>query len=265
MAQRLIHFAHGNGFPASTYRKYLSVLEQDYTISFIDTVGHTPQYPVTDNWNYLVQEQIDYIESLRQPVIGVGHSLGGGLLYMAALQRPDLFTAIVALDSPLYGMVKSGLIWLAKRLNLIDKITAAQRTQYRRDQWPHHEAMCQYLQTKDLFQRFDPDCLMDYAVQGTLPHTQGVQLKFKRHIEAEIFRTVPHDFYRHNQPLAVPFGYLYGENSSVITLADRRRLMKDFRAVMQAVPGGHLFPFQYPLLGGQLTSRLITELCAENS
>ena len=59
-----------------------------------------PRYPPTEGWPHLVDQWID---SIHEPVYGVGHSLGGYLNYLAAVRRPELFRAIVLLDAPIIG------------------------------------------------------------------------------------------------------------------------------------------------------------------
>jgi len=49
-----------------------------------------------------------------EPVIAVGHSLGGVLSLMASIEAPHLFKAIVLLDAPIIGRLKSSLIRLSK-------------------------------------------------------------------------------------------------------------------------------------------------------
>jgi pimeloyl-ACP methyl ester carboxylesterase len=112
--QDIIHFAHANSFPAPVYGKLLRALGQHYQLGWLDCIGHDPQYPVTDCWPHLVDETIAVLSRYRQPVIGVGHSLGGYLLFYAAIRAPELFKALVILDSPLMGPRRAGLIWLAK-------------------------------------------------------------------------------------------------------------------------------------------------------
>ena len=106
----LIQFAHGNGFPSSCYAALFSYLEKDYSISYVEMSGHDPNYPVTENWDYLVEEQIHAVAQHQRPVIGVGHSLGGVLLFRAAVYHPELFSSVILLDSPLIGHFKSGFI-----------------------------------------------------------------------------------------------------------------------------------------------------------
>src|SRR5437879_7411105 len=80
----ILHFSHANGFPAACYRKMFSFLERDFEIRYVNTIGHDPRHPVTDSWPHLVAELIERLEGRREPVLGVGHSLGGYLTALAA-------------------------------------------------------------------------------------------------------------------------------------------------------------------------------------
>jgi pimeloyl-ACP methyl ester carboxylesterase len=107
MRRNILYFSHANGFPAACYRKFFSYLEPDFRISSITCIGHDPVYPVTDGWPHLVAQLIDHLSAhCRAPVVGVGHSLGGYLTFMAAVQRPELFNCIILLDAPILGYFK---------------------------------------------------------------------------------------------------------------------------------------------------------------
>jgi len=108
IAAMILHFSHANGFPAACYRKIFSFLERDFEIRYVNTIGHDPRHPVIDSWLHLVAEQLEHIDRYGQPVLGVGHSLGGYLTMLAALERPELFRAIVVLDSPVIGRGRAG-------------------------------------------------------------------------------------------------------------------------------------------------------------
>jgi surfactin synthase thioesterase subunit len=74
-----LHFSHGNGFPSPCYRQMLTALEPDFECCYIDKVGHTPEFPVLDNWEALTDEVIASVRRQSdEPVVAVGHSLGGG-------------------------------------------------------------------------------------------------------------------------------------------------------------------------------------------
>ena len=83
-----IFFAHANGFPARTYTKLFSFLEDEFEIGFIEKFGHDPNFPVTDGWTFLKDEIKNAIQKQNSaPVIGIGHSLGGILHLLAAARN----------------------------------------------------------------------------------------------------------------------------------------------------------------------------------
>lgn len=191
--RELIHFAHGNGFPSLCYKQLLEQLETRFDCCFIDKIGHDPDYPVGENWHNLVAEIIASIKrQAEQPVIAVGHSLGGVLSLLAAIEQPQLFKAVIMLDSPLIGAFKSSMVRLAKTLGIIDRVTPAFRTKKRREHWQNYEQLISYLKTRDLFKTFTEECLNDYIKYGLEYKEDGYYLRFDRHIEYQIYRTIPH-------------------------------------------------------------------------
>ena len=256
-----IHFAHANGFPSSCYRKMFSYILDEFDLNYIDTIGHQTHYPVTDNWDYLTKELIENIErSHDNPVIGVGHSLGGVLNYLAASQRPDLFKAIVMLDSPVYGYFKSSMIRLFKQLKLIDYITPGKRTKNRRNVWQNKQELYQYLKTKALFKYFDEDCLNDYIEYGMQHNDDAVYLKFDSDIEYAIYRTIPHHLAKINKRVTVPKGLVYGEYASVLKPSDVNFMQNSLHFRVMSSKGSHLFPFEYPEAAANALKRVIGQL-----
>src|SRR5260370_24615590 len=127
----ILHFSHANGFPAACYRKMFSYLEPDFEIRYVNTIGHDPRHPVNDSWPHLVAELIERLEGRREPVLGVGHSLGGYLTALAALKRPALFRAIILLDSLILGRWQGTVFKMVKRFGLADRVTPAGMTRGR--------------------------------------------------------------------------------------------------------------------------------------
>ncbi|GGY20973.1 alpha/beta hydrolase [Paludibacterium paludis] len=244
-----MHFAHANSFPASTYRKMLARLGEHHHVGFMDTIGHDPAFPVTDGWPYLVDEAIQYIEEhYDAPVIGVGHSLGGIVLFYASIRRPDLFHALIILDSPLMGPFRSAGIWFAKRLGFIDRVTPGGNTLRRRDNWADVEMVRDYFARKSLFARFDADCLTDYAQAGTIAtESGGRRLKFRPHVEHAIYCTLPHDYPKYRGRLSVPALFIAGAESDVLGERDIRWMRRHFAIEVDTQGGSHLFPLEHPV------------------
>ncbi len=256
-----LHFLHANGFPSACYAKLFAALEPDFAIDAIDRLGHDPRYPVTDGWPHLVAQVVDRLAARGgPPVLGVGHSLGAFVTFMAATLRPDLFRAVIMLDAPIIGPWKGTAFAMVKRLGLVDRVTPAGVTRDRRAEWPSRRAALAHFQAKRLFRAFDPDCLADYVRHGTVRSAHGVRLAFDPRIEYEIYRTTPHDLYAYLGRFRVPGGMIVGRRSDVaarVGLAASRK-----RFLIRKVEGGHLFPFEHPLETAQAVRDLAHELAA---
>jgi pimeloyl-ACP methyl ester carboxylesterase len=242
-----LHFAHGNGFPSPCYRQMLMPLETVFDCCYIDKIGHAEAFPIGDNWHTLVDELRDSVRRQSdQPVIAVGHSLGGVLSVLAALKEPELFRAVVLLDAPLLGHVRARMVQLSKKFGLIDKVTPAYRTRTRRTHWESREAVFQYFKRRALFKQFDDACMNDYIDYGMTHDKTGYNLRFDANIEYEIYRTLPHTFKAYSKKLQVPAALIYGTNSDVIYAADRRYMRRRYGIQSFETPGSHMFPFEYP-------------------
>jgi pimeloyl-ACP methyl ester carboxylesterase len=249
-----LHFSHANGFPAACYRKMFSGLEDRFEIRYVNAIGHDPRHPVSDSWPHLVDELIEQVERHGEPVLGAGHSLGGHLTVLAALKRPELFRALVLLDSPILGGWRGALFKVVKSLGLTDYVTPAGATRRRRAAWASSEEAYSHFRDKPAFRDFDPECLRDYVTLGMRPCAEGVCLAFDPEVEYSIYRAFPHALAKELPALRVPGGLICGSESADVRqfgLAATRRFFPVVR-----VDGGHLFPFEHP----QAAARAIVEM-----
>jgi pimeloyl-ACP methyl ester carboxylesterase len=245
--KEIIHFAHGNGFPALCYKQMLSYLQHDFDCYYIDRIGHDPAFPVTENWHNLVLEVIASIKrQAHAPVLAVGHSLGGALSLLAAIEQPELFKAVIMLDSPLWGPVKSSMLRFAKVLGVIDRITPAAQTRGRREYWENYEQVWTYLKTRKLFKTFTDQCLEDYIRYGLEHRKDGYYLRFDRDIEYQIYRTIPHVMPNLQGKLMIPTALIYGDKKSVVDKMDMRYMKKNFNIACFKTRGTHVFPMEHP-------------------
>jgi pimeloyl-ACP methyl ester carboxylesterase len=258
--RELIHFAHGNGFPSPCYRQLLKGLEARYDCCFIEKIGHNPRFPVTENWPFLVDEVIDSVKQhSAEPVIAIGHSLGGVLSLLAAIKQPSLFKTVIMIDSPLLSRFKSGVVRIAKALGVIDRITPAYRTKGRREYWQNRDQLLAYLKTRDLFKTFTAECLQDYIDYGLRKTGDGFQLCFDRHIEYMIYRTIPHGLHEYGDELRVPAALIYGDKSTVVDRLDVHYMKKHYNISGYKIKGSHMLPFEKP---DELAGKIFTLLDA---
>lgn len=262
MSKPKLHFAHANSYPAGVYRQFFELLADDFDIQALDMHGHSPRYPVSDGWPALVDEYINELTSrYDEPVILVGHSLGGMLSLMVAHARPDLVRCVVMLDAPVVAGWRA-LFWrLIKMSGNANRVPPAKFSIRRRNVWPDAKAAYQHFVSKDLFAAWAPGVLEDYMASGLKPHPEGVQLRFTREVETSIYASLPHHLpklVRGRFP--APIGFIGGTDSwetSQSGLGHTQALVgKHFRIV----PGGHLFPMESPAVAAEATREMIASL-----
>ncbi|CAD5268171.1 MULTISPECIES: alpha/beta fold hydrolase [Halomonadaceae] len=239
-------FAHANGFPGLSYRSLLNPLAETFDLHPLDRLGHHPDYPVNHNWGNLVDELLSYLPETDTPLLGVGHSLGGTLMAMAADKQPERFCGVIMLDPPLMLGKDAWAMKAAKRFGFVDRVTPAGKTLGRRTVWPSREAMASSLGRRGLFRRFTPEALNDYIEAGTrLLNDGSAELTFDPGIEVEIFRHLPDHLSRLPQRLGVPLELVAGKESHLLTASRIKRLKRRGLSVSE-VPGTHMFPMEHP-------------------
>jgi pimeloyl-ACP methyl ester carboxylesterase len=265
MTKPLLHFTHGNSFPAGVYNRFFDGLRDDFDVRAIDMVGHDDAFPVTDGWPGLVAQLIAQLESYPEPAVLVGHSLGGMLSLMAAKQRPDLARCVVMLDSPIVAGWRAWLLRVAKARRWDDSFSPAKFSQRRRNVWPDAGAAYEHFASKEIFAAWAPGVLADYIEHGLMPHPDGVQLRFSREIETAIYRSLPHHLGTLIQSaFPVPVGFIGGTDSVELRQAGLGATRKLVGSHFKQIEGGHLFPMESPELAAKLTRQMIAELLAQS-
>lgn len=242
----ILHFSHANGFPGGSYQVMFDSLAEHYDVRWTDRIGHNPAYPITNNWPFLLQEMIDFFEkNYTQPVIAVGHSLGGLLSMRIAAKRPDLVKAVVILDVPALSFTDSVGVKILKRLNKMDKITPAGKVDGRREVWASEEEAIEYFKSKHLMSQFDLRCIEDYVRAGTEPENEGIRLRFDPVLEKKIYVAFP-DNKVLLKPLKVPAAAIGGTNSNVFKANHAARMQHKLGMQIQWIEGSHMFPLEVP-------------------
>lgn len=264
MTRPLLHFSHGNSYPAGTYRQLFDFLRQDFDVRALDMHGHDPAYPVRDGWQCLVDELIVQLERHEEPAILVGHSLGGLLSMMAAKQRPELARCVVMLDSPVVAGWRAVAWRLAKLRGIGSRFSPARSSERRRILWPSADAAWQHFSAKPMFAAWAPGVLADYMESGLRPHPDGVELRFSRDVETGIYNTLPHHMGGLlGDPFPVPIGFIGGNRSVELRQAGLRATRKLVGENFVMVEGGHLFPMESPRLTAEKARDMIVRLLAQ--
>ena len=245
------HFAHANGFPAGSYRTFFDYLGDELSIFALEKFAHNPTFPLVDNWPHQVDELIDYIErNTADKIIAIGHSFGGLVSYMACCKRPDLFKGLIMLDPPVAAGLSRHVFRLAKSTRLINKLTPASRTQVRKQSWHKDEDIHQYFASRALFRNMDKRCIDDYIQSATHISGGNRQLVYERDIEANIFRTIPHNLHEFYGQLNCPARLITARYTDVCVPRLRQPFLKRNPTMthLELPKGGHMFVLEHPKL-----------------
>ncbi|HJV76611.1 MAG TPA: alpha/beta hydrolase [Noviherbaspirillum sp.] len=248
MTRPILHFVHANSFPAGTYRVFFDHLKRHYDVQALPVHAHNPAYPVDNGWSALARELIDELTArYAEPVVLVGHSMGGMLSLMVAKARPDLVRCVVLLDSPVVAGWRAVLLRMAKRLGADKKFSPAKFSEKRRNIWPDAEAAYRHYASKPMFAVWPPEVLRDYVTHGLDDHPEGVTLRFTRETETAVYRSLPDNLgsiIRKSFP--VPIGFVGGTNSAECRQAGLRATRRLVGRHFMQISGGHLFPMEAP-------------------
>lgn len=263
MKNEVINFVHANGFPAKSYNTFLGLFRDDFKVIALDKYGHNPLYSVTHNWQYLVDELIEFVISQNkalkrenEKVINIGHSFGGVISFMAACQRPDLFKGVIMLDPPAFTGTTAFMMKLLKGTKLFDKMSPAGKANVRRKQWPLNANMVEQFKHKSLFKNFDPRCLSDYANHGFIARNQKQELLFSAEVETQVFRTIPVNLGSFKNKLKMPATLIYAQNGVCKPKAVKRFANKNRINTIEFTNSGHMFPLEQP----EKTAALIKDI-----
>lgn len=261
MPKPLLHFSHANSYPAGTYQQFFGPLRRQFDVRALDMHAHDAAYPVTTGWPHLVDELIARLETYPEPAILVGHSLGGILSLIAARKRPDLARCVVLLDSPVLAGWRALLVRVSRNWEMANRYSPARFSEKRRNVWPDVAAANEHFASKALFAAWAPGVLDDYLQHGLKPHPEGVQLRFTREIETQVYRSIPH----HLDTVVdgvypVPVGFVGGTESVECRQAGLDATRRLVGPNFVQIPGGHLFPMESPDAAAQQTIKMIQAL-----
>lgn len=249
MSQKpLVHFTHANGVPTASYKKLLRHLNAD--VITLPLIAHTPETPIEQEWDKLVDQLIESVRSQAngRPVIGVGHSLGGALHFMAAHKAPELYKGLILMEPALMGRSK---LFARSFLDVGIKLGLAKEPplyRVRRNQWPSRADAEKSLSSKAVYKHFDPECLRDYLTHGLVDQPDGsVKLLFDAQNESSIYKTAPKKHIsKLSKPLPFPGFFIRADNSFMTEGDASSWLSKQHGFSTVEVQGTHFFPLESP-------------------
>lgn len=192
-----LHFLHANGYPPGCYKPLLEALKTEYRVFGMKLRPLWPGAKMDElvDWNPLSDDLLHFLDSTLpgagDPVIGVGHSVGGIVTLRAALRDPRKFRALILLDPVLFPPWVIGIWNLARVLGVGQRIhPRIPGALKRRREFSSLDIVFRGYRNRDIFRYFSDESLRAYIEGIAQPKTGGgFELAFSPEWEAHIYHT----------------------------------------------------------------------------
>jgi pimeloyl-ACP methyl ester carboxylesterase len=247
----VMHLAVANGFPPPGYRPLLGHFTDSYRVISLPPRPLWPEGPAPSglaSWRDLAADLLDGLRAHDlHDVIALGHSMGGLVSSLAALEEPGRFRALALLDPTFLPPAILAAIRASQIFGLGDRSPIIQGALRRRDRWASPEETFGHWRSKAFFADWPDEALWEHVRGATRPDGDGVTLAWSRQWEARCFRTIPLDTWRivaRLRDLPLPILAIGGEATNTFRPASIRKMRRlapqaDFVTVRGH---GHLFP-----------------------
>ena len=250
-----LHFLHANGYPPECYRPLLELLQTQHHVFGMKLRPLWPDAKIEDihDWHPFSDDLLRFLTTGGlDPVIGVGHSIGGIVTLRAALRDPGKFRALVLLDPVLF--MPSFLVgWnLVRAIGLGGKlhplIAGAKR---RRRTFDNLESIFRGYRSRNVFKYMSDESLRAYIEGITIQKLDGgYELVYSPEWESHIYLTGLRDFdlWRDLPKLEVPTLIIRGAETDTF-LENNARFVKKKNSKIQIVTlekSTHILPLERP-------------------
>ncbi|KAH9215627.1 Alpha/beta hydrolase family-domain-containing protein [Leptodontidium sp. 2 PMI_412] len=196
----------------------------------------------TSHWPDQSRDILQVLRYFRveQPVIGIGHSFGGGIMAHAAILDPSAFLATVFIDPILFQM--------KEQTEMI-----ANRALKRRDRWNSSQDVRSSFTTNKGFSDWHPEVLNLHIQHSTKDFQDGEKvarvLKTPKEQEAATYLAAPHpDLPNFLAESTQNHYFILGGKSIVVHPPDREWIKSTTQTPKHVVimEAGHLIPMTHP-------------------
>lgn len=265
----VLHFAHANGYPAGTYRRFLAPFLPHYRVLAIE---QRPLWPGREpaelqSWHLLADDLLAYLNQQGlERVVGVGHSLGAIVSLLAAVSRPEQFSALVLIEPVFLPPFVFELA--ASQPDLFANQPHTDVARKRRDCWPSRQAAFDHFQKKAVFQRWPAESLWDYVNEGLETRgAEGYGLRFSPAWEAQVYSSPPLDLWQQLPKLTRPVLIIRAAESNTLLPHVWQTLpsLLPHATLVEFPAASHLLPLEHPQALAQTILAWLKGVATHNS
>jgi pimeloyl-ACP methyl ester carboxylesterase len=262
-----LHFLHANGYPPECYTPLFEHLQNQYHVfgMKLRPLWDGQNKDDFQDWHPYSDDLLRFLsDHTVDPVIGVGHSIGGIVTLRAALRNPQKFRALILIDPVLF--VPSFLVgWnFIRAIGLGEKthplIPAARR---RRREFSDLDILFRSYRSKSVFRYMSDESLRAYITGITKPKADGgYELAYTPEWETHIYLTSmrDHDLWRGLSKLEIPTLIIRGgETDTFLPNAERLVKKKNPKIQIHTMKNAtHILPLEHPREVAEIITNFLT-------
>ena len=249
----ILFFVHANSYSSKMYQPFLEPLMNDHHIWAPDLPGHGES-----RWNGRIEAWADlatyFIAQFEKsppakPMLAMGHSIGGIIIMLMAIQRPAWFSKIILLDPVMLPKRILTVFRVLKLLSLTHIIPLAKSAHRRKNHFQTRATALEHYSKKVIFSRWETRFLEAYVETCLREDGQGTfQLSCAPQLESSIYQSIPLNVWSLPRELSAPALFIIGEKSDTVSQRGVERLKRSSgNHIVKSIAGGHLFPFEKPV------------------
>lgn len=255
---RVLFFAHGNGFCGRVYESLHRLLAEKYELLMLDIPGHG-RSPASEfvGWNQTAEYLWQGIAASDSYIDGrelhaVGHSLGGMLSMLAASRHPSVFKSMVMLDPIMFPPLLLALMHVVKVLGLTRVFHPfVNSTLRRRNGWQNESEAFSYFYQRKIFKNWTDEALNSYVEHALIAVEKNgssqLRLRCEPTLEANWFSSLPKRLWPSVKALSCPVTIGMGKETYPFSLRAGNYAQKINPSItFNIVEGGHCFMQENP-------------------
>ncbi len=250
----LLHIAHATGLCSNVYTEFAKILAEKFKVIGMDFRGHGKTSACANSknlhsWEIFYKDLEEFFRHLNEPVVALGHSMGGTVSAVLASRYPELVSKLILIEPgfmpPLwrpfvYFVQKSGL---SMRVPFVTTVTRKKRS------WRNKTEAMDDLHSKGPFKSWRKTILEDYISDGTkMLKDSSLELICDPIWEGKILATAPVNIWAEVSRIKCPTFVIYGENSKTFLPSVAKKLKKSLpQVILKMIPDtGHFIPMEQP-------------------
>ena len=263
----LLHVAHATGLCSGVYSEFSANFMKHYKVIGLDFRGHgktkAPADPISlKNWEVFVHDLEAFFKHFNNPLIAVGHSMGGTISAVIAARYPGLVSKLILIEPGLMPPIWRPFVYLVQKAGLSMHVPFVTRATKRKCIWINKEEAIIDLVNKGPFKSWRKEILEDYVHEGTMISDNGlIKLRCSPIWEGRILTTAPCSIWREVSKIRCPTLVLYGSKSKTFLPSVAAKIKKLIpHAIITEMPNaGHFIPMEHPKESAEIVLRFIKE------